>query len=261
MTFLDLFEKPVKELEKLPNNPKVLWYVSAGNDFKPTVFLTDFNIKREKSKHNRNFIKPDLFVYNCIGDDVNKLRENLKNNSVLYQDERTKISGKNFKTLNLKKKFMVEINPNYIRLDEGGMSESTADAFYFELIIEGEDYQEKQPVLYFEHENIDFFEKVIRKKYFDINYLCATREGTSFGNCKKSILQHVYLERDSNKLIEEGFKPNYIICFKNPRSEHFKKSIESNSIIEYEEDFGQYIYENPKLSTPKSIIYKLKYKE
>jgi hypothetical protein len=67
-----LFVNRVAELDELPVKPKVFWYVSAG-DFRGPVFDTISYRSWSKASWKR-FGKPDLFVYNCLGPEVQDLR-------------------------------------------------------------------------------------------------------------------------------------------------------------------------------------------
>jgi hypothetical protein len=67
MDSLQLFKNRIPELEILPTRPKALWYVSAGVDFRAPVFLTQHHIDLEFKHHRREFIKPEIFVFNAMG--------------------------------------------------------------------------------------------------------------------------------------------------------------------------------------------------
>ena len=255
-----LFKNQVTELETLSNKPTVFWYVSAGDEFRGPVFLTQHHIDHLSRYNGREFIKPDLFVYNCLGEEVKDLRKKLSQGRVdLSVDDITKIEGVNYQSLSIRDDLGFHIDQEYINL----APDSGSEAFYFELIITGEEYTETQRVLYFEHENIDFFNKIILKNYFNVKYLCATTEGIYGGRCMISIAQHIYKDTQPLFFTDIGFKPNYFIGAGGTTTGAFESGTKNSEIVSVTKDYGDYIWKksnkDPKESWKDAIIYKLDY--
>lgn len=275
-----LFKKKVNELESLPEKPKVFWYVSAGKDFRGPVFLTQTHINHLLN-HGRDFIKPDLFVFNCLGPDVEELRQILSNNKqyVFRNDGLTRIIGRNYTELPLNDKINFNINHEYIDpLSTQYLGNNINNLaqnrppFYFELeitgTISGQEYTEVQKILYFEAENINFFNNIILGNYFEVLYLCATREGCGFDGCIKSIIEYIYEDHNAQArphnpfFINSGFKPKYNIVFTDYTLKLFKDNINNNNeILKVEWEYNYYISEENFRGSQSEIIFKLNYLE
>jgi len=258
MDTLQLFTHRIPELEKLPLKPEIFFYPSAGIDFRGCVAFTDHRIRHEQKHHGRKFTKPDLYVYNCLGSEVLELKEKLSQGDVeLWNDRSTRIIARNYHTLELRPDINFEINPDYIDAENLNLNDFESDrVFYFELLILGENYSEIQRVLYFEAENVDFFNQIILTNIFQTKYLCTTREGLAWGNCKKSIIDYIYLENEPHFFTNHGFMPSFNILFNDYTKEMFVDAVrDSFSVVPY---YGNYISESEQFPND-SIIYKIKY--
>lgn len=254
-----LFVNRVAELDELPVKPKVFWYVSAGDDFRGPVFLTQYHIDHEVRHHGRDLEKPDLFVYNCLGPEVQDLKIKLSSGRrvELFNDEGTSIVAKNYKILDLNEDIDFYVNPDYIEVGHIRDTTNQKKAFYFELEIINRNYTETQKILYFEAENIDFFNKIIRSDFFETSYLCATREGMGFGNCKKSIIDYIYKDAQPSFYIENGFRPKYNILFYDFTNSLFQEEVAQPSLISAKGDYVNYICDSSGNSD--ASFYKLDY--
>lgn len=252
-----LFQEPIPELSGLPAHPKAFWYVSAGRDFHGPVFLTDDRIQQVQRHEGRLFEKPDLFVFSCVGQEVNELRELLarQNGGVLFKDDRTTIVGENHQRLTVLPPFNAdqELNPEHINHDHA--DGFLGDAFYFEARITGHGYQnapyeETQKLLYFNYENIDFFRKIILHNLFDVRYLRATHEGAAWGGNRRSIITHIHDQEDL--YIGNGFMPGYIILSEGVSSgQTLQDAFDSKRIIDLDRYTGY--------SLDRSVIHKVGY--
>jgi hypothetical protein len=265
MKISDLFISKIEELELLPKDPKIFWYVSAGADFRGPVFLTDCWIQHELKHHKKKFVKPDLFLYNCLGPEVRELKEKLINGRVeLFNDGRTNIFGINYRTLDLNRNIIhYYINPNYIESgavvqDHEFMLRRGNEAFYFELKISWDDNIEYQKIFYIEIENINFFTEVILRGPFEVVYLCATKEGCGIGGCKKSIIEYIYKDSAPLFFSDRGFRPKYNIIFNDFTKDVFDQVIKNSKVISVRKKYGEYILESNRFS-PDSTIYKVEY--
>jgi hypothetical protein len=104
----------------------------------------------------------------------------------LFNDGGTSIVAKNYKILDLNKDIDFDVN-RIILMVINGHTES-------KRLLRIRHYKQgirDSKVLYFEAENIDFFNKIILSDFFETSYLCATREGMGVWNHKKSIIDHI----------------------------------------------------------------------
>jgi hypothetical protein len=266
-----IFVEDCTKLAELPSKPKIFWYVSAGHDFRGPVFLTQNHIDFEEKHYGKKLQKPDLFVYNCMGQEVQELKDKLSEGGrvELFNDLGTKIVGDNFEILKLNNSINFQVDPLFIDVENVQKYSSHREAFYFELEIINRNYREKQKVLYFEAENIDFFDKIILADFFETLYLCATKEGCGFGNCKKSIIDFIYNDSTSLFYSDFGFKPTYNILYTDFTHKIFQKSIAESKILTAKEDYVNYIQENQEyldlvdqpFPNRDSIVYSLDYLE
>jgi len=252
-----LFTERITELENLSNCPSIFWYVSAGKDFRGPNFLTEHNINRLSKHHGKNFIKPELFVYNCLGNYVEDLKNELSNGDgvVLFSDDITTIKGSNFRVLSTVGSINLEpdLKNNRISCTPPIKGE---EAFYFELTITGSDYSETQKILYFEAENIDFFHKIILKNIFNVIYLCATQTGSV-----KTIIEHIYYDEYPDFFISQGFRPVFNIISLRDQDKFDEKTEKSNLINvqkNYDHNFYRF-YNNVFLNRIKYMQFRSNY--
>jgi hypothetical protein len=261
MDSLRLFSERLPALESLPEIPSILWYPSAGVDFRSPVFLTKHHIDFEKKHHGRNFKNPDLFILNCMGPEVVELRAKLElgGELVLLNDHSTKILARNYQSLKIREDINFQINPDFIDTEALNLYDyHTNFAFYFELEVSGENYSETQKILYFECENIDFFNQIILSNIFETTYLCATREGIAWGRCRKSVIDYIYLENQPSFLINRGFKPEFNILFTDFTRVIFEEAANNSDLLSIKTNYGRYISKSDGFSND-SVIYKIAY--
>src|SRR5690625_2556829 len=166
MNTSNLFQHSIPALENLPAVPKIFWYVSAGDDFRPISFLSSFNRNHQLEHHGRAFSKPDLFVFNGLGRESDELYTNLRTRfrHVLFEDDNTRIVASGFQELALKDEIeqQLQISSDYFLLAEEYAQRSSTRVYLFNVRITSVGRgTETHKVLYFEHENIDFFKNII----------------------------------------------------------------------------------------------------
>jgi hypothetical protein len=61
-------------LNTLPIIQKSFWYLSAGDDFRGPVFFSQHHLEQGGRHHGKIFSKPDVFMYNCLGNEIKELR-------------------------------------------------------------------------------------------------------------------------------------------------------------------------------------------
>jgi len=207
--FRPLEGRQVKMPPSLPRIcPKVCWYVSAGNDFRPLVFLSD--AYRENRLKEHPIPRPDLFIYSCLGNDG---LHSLKAGMTVFQDKRTSIKILSLQPLRLDRgKVTYLINPDFVRGVNDPLLDSNYDAALMQVEVNSLTLgtSDRFPVLYLAMENINCFEELMSKGFFDVQFLSATREGLGFGGCGKSILRHVYTERRN---LTANFHPRFVITW------------------------------------------------
>lgn len=253
-----------KIIASFPDKPNVFWYVSAGIDFRGCVYLSDYIINKKKSYgvcdrkdmsldnpvlncSNREYEKPDFFVFNCIGYEIDYIKNHYKEKDSpieVFSDKKIEINVVEFYPL----------KSNEEKLSFG----AKACLLKIEMNCLIEEHKEYAYVLYFEEENINFFNKVILKNYFNVLYLCATREGCGCGGCRKSIIDYIYKDNSPSYFYEKNFRPKYIVAFHN-----FTNTILKNERKKGNIDFcmmDHYIREARNLYEPDSTVYLIKEK-
>lgn len=237
--FKPLHGRQVKLPAGLPRiHPKTFWYVSAGCDFRPLVFLSDAYRQHRLAQHS--IPRPDLFVFSCLGDDGLHI---LKAGMTVYKDRRTEITILSLQPLRIDRgRVAYRINPDFVRGVHDPLLVHDYDAALMEVEVKSLNLGTSDcfPVLYVAMENLNCFDDVMSKGFFDVDYLCATREGLGFGGCEKSILSHVYAEgRNQTK----SFHPRYVITWADFTDEFFR-----NTAKRYYPELrrvADYIPENP----------------
>ena len=219
--------------EEMPLLPNVYWYVSAGMDFRGPVYLTGFHINHLKRHHQYELKKPDLYVFNCLGGEIKDLIDNLdsiKNGGyTVYSDGRTEILVTKYLAVKIdREKVNYEINPKFIVKAHVSdpIKKKKHDAALLTLKIKSLSigFEEEVKVIYLQMENINCFQEFILKhKAVNVQYLCTTREGLAWGNCKRSIIKEIY-DTDHHYL-PQGFNPEYVITLNDCTRFFFLKKI------------------------------------
>ena len=176
---------------KLGDNPFILWYPSAGNDYRDIMELSNERAQLHKIKE-----LPDLFIHT----DYNANYVNL--DETIYNDGRTIVQIENKFELQLTHNIDYHVNPMYAR----SASQAPLEPKIYLLDISvssktlGVIYK---TVLYFLFENINFLDQIILKNKIKISHFVKVREGCGFGGNKKSIsIAYAFLS---------NFKTKYLI--------------------------------------------------
>ena len=257
-----LFQHAVPELENLPQNPKILWYVSAGADFRSVSFLSDRHINNQRKHHGRELSRPDLFVFNGLGKDTDTLISNIRNNNhyEIFSDHSTRIVASGFRALQLNDSIEEQliISSGYFSESGDYLQREGTQVSFFKVTVASEGESDTFNFLYFEHENIDFFNKIILGNHFQVEYLCATREGMGWGNCRKSIVDHVYKDGAPTFYIDRGFKPKYLILFNDFTRDIFIEAASHERHFTCKSDYANYPFENIE-NNRDATVFKLEY--
>jgi len=170
---LDLFFSGIQE-------EKILWYPSAGNDFRDILEMTPSRLRLHGISEAPNIICHTDYADSGMTIDVNKL--------ILHQDTRT--------TVRLVKKCDVVLRPDidfthYIDPEYVSFPCSLYDRpfiYFITLKITsktlGEIYAN---VFYFKFENYNFLEQIILKNDITITHFVKVRGGCGFGGNRKCI--------------------------------------------------------------------------
>jgi hypothetical protein len=206
--FKPLHGRQIKLPVGLPRiRPKTFWYVSAGGDFRPLVFLSD-----AYRQHRLAGLppRPDLFVYSCLGADG---LHSLKTGMTVFKDKRTEITILSLQPLRIdRQKTAYRIDSAFVHGAEDPLLDHDYDSAILEVKIKSLSLgtSDNFPLLYLAMENLNCFDEVISKGWFDVTYLCTTREGLGFGGCGKSAIRHIYTE---GRIKGTGFNPRFLITW------------------------------------------------
>jgi len=235
-------EEAQKQLDELFNslgdNPKILWYPSAGKDYS---ILKLANVKIAKNIGINE--SPDLFIYT----DYNK--ELRPKEGILFKDDETKV------VVEAKEVYPLDINPSLVKyeihllyaLPENAPEKPEVYLLHLEIKSHNSEKIEK-PLLYFLFENMNFFWEVLFKHRINLTYLVKKRE-SSFKSIVNiypffSILNTKYLITDRD-IKEVHFDP-----------EDLKRALKWG-LKDYEfKKLKDYKFENSKVS-----IFEIKIKE
>ena len=206
--FKPLHGRQIKLPVGLPRiHPKTCFYVSAGRDFRPLVFLSD-----AYRQHRLAGLppRPDLFVYSCLGADG---LHGLKTGMTVFKDKRTEITILSLHPLQIDRgKVTYLINPDFVHFADDPLLNHDHDAALMEVEVKSLNLgtTDRFPLLYLAMENLNCFDEVMSTGRFSVDYLCATREGLAMGACGKSILSHVYTE---GRNLTHRFHPRFVITW------------------------------------------------
>jgi hypothetical protein len=171
------------------DNPRILWYPSAGNDYRDILELS--NIKKpENIRGSINIATdygitdlPDLFIHTDYSTEHVKLKT-----GEVFNDGRTVVTIEYLYKLKFRDGLNIDyyVNPDFVV--------STKDApkspkiYLLDVKIKSDKLGEfKKPVFYFMFENINFLQEVLLKNRINISHIVKIREGCGKGDNKKSI--------------------------------------------------------------------------
>ena len=201
--------------------PRACWYVSAGRDFRPLVFFSD--AYRQHRLAHLDLPRPQLFVYSCLSPGGEGLF-GLVAGATLYRDPRTEITLAALQPLRIDRDQVVcRINPAHVHFVQDPLPEHGYDAALLEVEVRSLTLGtcDRFPVLYLAMENLNCFDALMSRGPFDVDCLCATREGLGMGGCGKSIFSHVYGE---GRFLGTPFNPRHVITWSDCTDELFRRA-------------------------------------
>ncbi|MEO0022296.1 MAG: hypothetical protein ABIJ93_00340 [candidate division WOR-3 bacterium] len=179
----ELFNKVV---ESVKNNPRILWYPSAGNDYRDILELSDIsgNITDENQiRGNVNIaydydIKkeelPNLFIHNDYNRRVVKLKK-----GVVFDDGKTRVRINGLCRLKIKENVDINycVDERYaVAPEEYAYKKPVIYLLDVELLSD-ELGKINKPVIYFMFENINFLQEVLLKHRITVSYIVKVNDG------------------------------------------------------------------------------------
>jgi len=209
-------ERLSKLFDSLRDNPKILWYPSAGGDYRDILELSKVEIDEKNIRGRINIVAdygipaPDLFIHTDY-DKKTTYYEWLKK-GVLFYDGKTKVIAKGIYPLSIDPSVKYEINRNFVDFPE--LAPQNPEIYLLDLeIISNKLGKIEKPVIYFLFENINFFREVLLKHRINVTYIVKVREGCGYGGNRKSVsniypyfsvLKTEYLIADDKILFDES---------------------------------------------------------
>lgn len=242
-----------------PRTDRTLFHVSAGLDCRPLVYFS----KGFQSGRGGDLSTPDLVIQTCLGNILDELVKRIQEGTPLYEDQFTRVSLSNFEPLRRQRKIFgfydLKQRRRAASFRERPVQRYGFDAFFSEVLIEDKrtGYGEKIPLLYLFSENIGTLEALSIEGPVGISTLVATREGTAFGGCKKSIIDHIYRDHSPDCLQSRGFKPSTVVTFQDVTHDWFCRGLQTAGIKRIPSPVD-YLPENGRFSS-KANIQRLEY--
>lgn len=161
--------------EEIGEDPNLLWYPSAGNDYRHLLELTD-----AKAKQYNIDLLPDLMIH------TDYMPSSVTLEGIAHEDEMLKSEIISKCEVQLTTDFNYCIYYKYVGFPFEALPEPTIYLLDVKVTSKSMDVITK-PVLYFLFENINFFEEIILKNRLRISHIVKIREGCGDGGNKKSI--------------------------------------------------------------------------
>ncbi|HRS05539.1 MAG TPA: hypothetical protein P5065_00655 [Candidatus Ratteibacteria bacterium] len=189
-----------KQLDKLfcsiGDNPRILWYPSAGDDYRDISELSNANIDRNNIKGRINIATdyeitelPDIFVHTDYFKRWAKLRQGeIFNDDNTGKDDKTRVTIENLYELQFNNGLNINYNVNEDFVVFPEEAPKSPEIYLLDVRINSDTLGEiRKPVFYFLFENINFLEEVLLRNRINISHIVKVREGCAMGGNKKSI--------------------------------------------------------------------------
>jgi len=189
----------------LPAEPKILWYPSAGDDFRDILELS-----ADRAINHGVSIPPDIFIHSDCDS------PGYKKNGEFDYDEGNRIRINEIYELNLNPEANIRyfVDPKFYSYPQYTPAEPVIQLIDITW-ISGKEGNYSGMVLYFTFENNNFLEEVILKFRIGISHLLKVREGLSDTGCRMSItyVLDILSELKTKYLIfGDGFGSDSIYC-------------------------------------------------
>lgn len=165
-------------LNSIPANPFILWYPSAGYDFRD---LTEFSAG--KAAENGVNVLPDIYIHTDVCKEIRGVEV-----GEIYNNERIRIflTGKYELELNPQTKVKYEINRKYCWYADD-LAPSPQIVLMEITRQNANEVMTSGVVLYFSFENNNFLDQVILQYKIPISHIVKIREGVAEGGVRMSI--------------------------------------------------------------------------
>lgn len=156
--------------QQLGDTPNILWYPSAGDDF------------RDMIEGHRTPVEPDLYFHS----DYNASPEfyQLKRGRV-YSDDKTTIRIRDVQELEFVDAVNYHVSPEIASFPEHANKE--LKIFLLDMSAHIDSGSKTAKVIYFYMENINFMEEVLFKHNLKISHVVKVRDGSGYGGGLKSM--------------------------------------------------------------------------
>jgi hypothetical protein len=164
--------------------PRIAWYPSAGDDFRPLLFL---HPKAWPADHPARLepdtiepAPPDIFIYtDYMGLDYGKAVP--ARGMVIYQDERTSVLLEEVEEL---PRLKFDYDPRSCVFQPP--ANLTGRVFFLQVRIESTPYGRiEYPVIYAITDNESFYQKMLAARRARISHVIKVRDGSGFGGAAR----------------------------------------------------------------------------
>jgi hypothetical protein len=160
--------------QTLGSDPNILWYPSAGSDYRDLIELSD-----ERANLHNIEVQPDLFIH------TDYMVEGLDHKFTLYDDGKTSVEVENRYELELINEINYEVSSVYAVFNNEAPSKPII--YLLDIKVTSNTFGIiRKPLLYFNFENINFLDQIILKYKLRISHIVKVRDGCGFGGNRKS---------------------------------------------------------------------------
>jgi hypothetical protein len=162
-----------------PSHLNLLWYPSAGKDFRDII---EFSPARLKDRYDPyNIEVPDIYLHT----DYNAHSVEL-NPGIIYQDAHTCVTINQVHKLEVTRNIAYDNHSPYA--DRPYLLPIEPQAFLLMVTNKSDSYGSVvRPVIYFYFENINFLKEVLLRHQIKVSHFVKVVEGCSFGGNRKSV--------------------------------------------------------------------------
>lgn len=158
-------------------NPNILWYPSAGDDFRDLI-----------EAETRTEISPDLYIHTDYSKSVVIVP------GTIFNDGATQVEIMEVSHLTSTDEIKYYVNPDFIDLPENVNAKPSI--LLLDVLVNYSGGTIRKPVLYWYFENVNFLDEVLLKFHIPVSHIVKVREGMAWGGNRKSIsIGYAFLSR------------------------------------------------------------------
>ena len=170
-------------IENVGENPNILWYPSAGLDFRDII-----------EAEERTEISPDLYFHTDYCRDVDIVV------GTIFNDGRTIVEIIEINYLSCSDEINYHVSKNFASLPD--LIFAKPRVLLCDVLVTYDGGQIRKPVLYWFFENINFLDEVLLKFNISISHIVKVCEGMAWGGNKESIsICYAFLSRLRTKYL------------------------------------------------------------